>query len=310
MVDHDRRARRRRAASCWAARAGCRPARPACRRRSAPRSPAPGRCSGTCAWRGSRRARRCRRARCAPPSRAACATRYLSAAALASASGSGLSCGRMTSGPGRSSTCSRFASTPRLGGDAIGRSGKYGPRPRTCPSPVGTVATGWIPLLASQRHAARNPGATRPRPLRPDRGRARAACSAPRSRAAPTAPICYFEFAAVQTASLEDGIVKKATRNVAPGRRRARARRRTQRLRVLRRGHARASRARGAHRARIADARQRRGARRVQRAGPRGARSLPARGVAARDAARRPDRAARARSTRRARADDPRDHAT
>ena len=36
------------------------------------------------------------------------------AAALASASGSGLSCGRMTRGPARSRTCSRLDSAPRL----------------------------------------------------------------------------------------------------------------------------------------------------------------------------------------------------
>src|SRR5439155_12480658 len=49
------------------------------------------------------------------------AVRYLSAAALASASGSGLSCGKMTSGPGRSSAPSRLVRAPRLATVAMQR---------------------------------------------------------------------------------------------------------------------------------------------------------------------------------------------
>ena len=151
-------------------------------------------------------------------SRAAMRARYLSVAALASASGSGLSCGRMTSGPGRSSTCSRFASTPRLGGDAIGSEGEYGARPsRACPSPSTPVATGRNPSASVERHAARDlrSGSSSTVSASPGSALERVLGTALARRA--DYADCYFEFASVQTASLEDGIVKKATRNVRQG---------------------------------------------------------------------------------------------
>src|SRR5712692_1963414 len=66
------------------------------------------------------------------------------AAALASASGSGLSWGRMTSGPGRSRACSRLVRTPRLLAIAIlglrekprKRGRNYVNRPPGCPHAV------------------------------------------------------------------------------------------------------------------------------------------------------------------------------
>src|SRR5581483_9255867 len=145
------------------------------------------------------------------PPRAMCAsflsrvqTRYLSAAALASASGSGLSCGRMTSGPGPSRTGSSAARTPRAGVVAIvGLSSELCRGPRGAVHPCGSAPFG--PLLASRSWPFRwTPGASSP-----------SATASPRRRA--DYADCYFEFRVTQTASLEDGVVKKATRSIQQG---------------------------------------------------------------------------------------------
>src|SRR5262245_19889970 len=95
------------------------------------------------------------------PPRAICAsffrseaTTYLMAAALASASGSGWSCGRMTMGPLPSKTWSRAVRAPRLEPCAMQRRHTYGTRPGECKSTLGWTST---------RCAERDRGGAEPR---------------------------------------------------------------------------------------------------------------------------------------------------
>src|SRR5882724_14253 len=93
-------------------------------------------------------------------------TIYLSAAALASASGSGLSCGRMTSGPGPSKTSSRVASVPRLFGPSLAmawwsaaRGARHHAKIRHCfAQAVHAVLRGAAPSGAQGRAGRAEPG--------------------------------------------------------------------------------------------------------------------------------------------------------
>src|SRR5262249_58234087 len=97
-----------------------------------------------------------------------------------------------------------------------GEEGKYGPLPRACPSPSAMGGDCRTPLLAFD---VMQPAA--PESLVLDRfgltGSAlERVLGTALERRADWAD-CYFELGSVQTASLEDGIVKKATRNVRQG---------------------------------------------------------------------------------------------
>src|SRR5207249_3166434 len=148
------------------------------------------------------------------------AVRYLSAAALASASGSGLSCGKMMSGPGRSSAPSRLVRAPRLATVAMQRINL------SLMSPARTAVHSYFGrrhAVARRRTVWYRRGMEVVRPERffherfglSDRALERILGTALERRA--DFADLYFEFRVNQTASLEEGVVKKATRNVSQG---------------------------------------------------------------------------------------------
>src|SRR5262249_13672908 len=172
----------------------------------------------------------------------------LSAAALAIESGSGLSCGRITSGPGRSRVCSRLAITPRLGGDAIGWPEVWPGAPYVS-IPGDEALARADPSASVYVNGARPSRSIRPRALRPDRARARERA---RDCARAARRLGRLLLRAGQRAN---GVPRGRRRQEgdaerAPGRRRARARGHAQRLRGFGRDLARAARAGGARGAR------------------------------------------------------------
>ena len=117
---------------------------------------------------------------------------------------------------------------------------------------------GGAPRTSGTRRVDSWAGAVLPRAVR-SRHRGARARARHRARArAPTTPTSTSSSASTQSASLEEGVVKKATRSVQPGRRRARPRRRRAAATPTpTRSRSSASRSRRARRAYIADAAQR-----------------------------------------------------